>query len=413
MPKSTSLLDFFFPAILGFASGLPLMLVGSTLQAWGTEGHLNLMSLGYLSLIGQPYAFKFLWAPFVDRYRMPFWKGHRRGWILTLLPCLAFIFYMLSLSQLPNGLCWFVTWAAMGALFSATLDISIDAYRTELFPSKEYGYANACYVSAYRIGMVVSGGLALILAAEFGWARTYQSMGALLLVVFVCFLFSKENFANASNKIHLNWKESLVNPLKNLLQRPYILCLLLFILLYKFGEAMGTALSTTFLLRELHFSLIVLGGTYKTVGIVSTILGAFIGGWFYKKYTLYGTLFWFGVLQALGILWYVALARVGQSLPLMLVAVSFEALTAGMATTVFLALLMRLCHAPYTATHFALLSACASVGRIFTGPLASLLTKNYGWSTYFLLSFFSCIPALILLRWLKPKLHLVVADHSE
>jgi PAT family beta-lactamase induction signal transducer AmpG len=391
-------------SLLGFISGLPLMLVGSTLQAWGTEYGLSLSTLGLLTLIGQPYAFKFLWAPLLDRYYMPFWHGHRRGCILGMALLLSFSIFLLSRVKLPHQLINLVFFSTITAFFSATFDIAVDAYRTDLLPKEQYGLGNASYVSAYRIGMLVSGGLALVLADQIGWHLTYQLMAVLVLIGFLIAHVAPEPQEININTHRVSWVEHFIAPLKNLWQREYIVVILIFIVLYKFGEAMGTALSTTFLLRELHFSLSVVGGAYKTVGLVATIIGAFVGGLLYKKYSLYRTLLWFGFLQALGILLYAWLAATGQHFFLMLAAVSMEALTAGMATTVFLALLMQLCRQPYTATHFALLSACASLGRIFTGPLASTCVKYFTWEGYFVISFLISLPALFLLMWLKPYL---------
>ncbi len=397
-------LTYIFPCILGFASALPLVLFGGTLQAWATEGHLSLMAIGYLSLIAYPYAFKFLWAPFVDRCKLPFWRGHRRGWILSLLLCLAPTLYFLSLSRLPEDLFSFVALAALGVFISATLDISIDAYRTESFPSNEYGLVNACYVSAYRMGMLVSGGLGLVMAGLWGWKFTYQIMSFLILLAFISFIFAPEETNRVTTAFEkVNWRHAILDPLVDLLHRKHIIAILALIILYKFGEALGSALLSTFLLRQLHFSLVVLGGAYKTVGIVASIVGAFIGGLGYKKYGFFKSFFWFGVLQALGILWFYGLAIIGKNFTLLFTAISFEALTGGMATTVFLAFLMRLCQIPYTATQFALFSACASLGRIFTGPLASWLVEKTGWPMYFLISFLSCLPGLVLLWLLKNK----------
>jgi len=393
-----------FPSLLGFISGLPLMLVGSTLQAWGTEAGLNIMALGFLTLIGLPYAYKFLWAPLLDRWTIPFFKGQRRGWILTMMLLLVISLTALAFSQPQFSLLWFVLWALATALFSATLDTSVDAFRIEFLPEEEYGIGNAGYVSAYRVSMLVSGGLALIIADHYGWRNTYLFIAGLIFLGFILFLFSHESPPKAVAPKFVNWRQSLWDPLKDLFQRKNILWIIVFIILYKFGEALGTALTSAFLLRELHFSLTVVGGVYKTVGLVATIIGAFIGGLLYRRYSLFTTLFSFGVLQALGILFYVWLAREGQNYSLMMTAVGVEALTAGMATTVFLAFMMRLCNPIYPATHFALLSACASIGRIFTGPLASVMVKHFAWSGYFLGSFFICIPALLLLWFIRPHL---------
>ncbi|MCD6047322.1 MAG: muropeptide transporter AmpG [Gammaproteobacteria bacterium] len=396
--------QYIFPGILGFVSSLPFFLVGSTLQAWGTVGGLSLMALGALTLVGQPYAYKFLWAPLLDRYKIPFLQGHRRSWMLLMMFLLVIIFYFLSLTQLPHQITWFVSWSVAAAVCSATLDSSIDAFRTEQLPQKDYGIGNASYVSAYRLGGLVAGGIALIIADKIGWKLTYQIMAGIIFLGFLITFFVKEKETGAArvkSNTTGNWLESLWAPLKDLFSQKMFIGMIIFVVLYKFGEAMGVALTTTFLLRGLHFSLTVLGTAYKTVAILTTILGTFLGGYLYKRYSLYATLMGFGICQALGVLFFVWLAIVGKNLPVMITCIAVENFTTGMATTVFLSFLMKLCRQPYTATHYALLSACASLGRIFTGPLASWIVKMTSWETYFIISFFSCIPALVLLYFLR------------
>jgi PAT family beta-lactamase induction signal transducer AmpG len=335
---------FALVSLLGFISGLPLMLVGSTLQAWGTAKGLSLKSLGFLTLVGQPYAYKFLWSPLLDRYRIPMWQGLRRSWILTISLLLAGSLFFLSLSELPEGLTWLLIWATITATLSATLDIAVDAYRIEYLAKKNYGLGNAYYVSAYRVAMLISGGLALILADYVGWHTTYLLMANIVLLGTIAFYFAPEPLPAKAHHIPHSWSASLIKPFKQLLNVNKIILILCFIILYKFGEGLATALASTFLLRGLHFSLSIVGGVYKTAGLFATISGAFLGGYLYRRLSLYQSLMLFGVLQALGVLFYVWLAQAGANLPLMITAVSCEAFTAGMSTTVFVAYLMRLCH---------------------------------------------------------------------
>jgi PAT family beta-lactamase induction signal transducer AmpG len=393
-----------FPALLGFVSGIPFMLVGGTLQAWGSTAGLSLMAIGCLTLVGQPYAYKFLWAPLLDKLTIPFFHGQRRGWVLIMMLSLVVSLFFLSWMNPKHHFYSFVALACLVAVFSATLDIAIDAFRIEFLPKAEYGMGNASYASAYRIGALVGGALALLTADAFGWQLTYELMALLILVGFVIFLFAKEPQTHALQAAR-SWRQHLLDPFKDLFQMRAIFWMIAFIILYKLGETLGTALTTPFLLNVLHFSLTTLGSAYKTVGLISSIAGGFFGGYLYKRYTLYATLFGFGVLQALGILLFAWLAHIGHSLPWLIVTISVETFTAGMATTVFLSLLMRLSNPLYAASQFALLSACASLGRIFTGPLASHLVAQYHWSLFFIIAALSCIPGLALLTFLKPHIH--------
>lgn len=390
-----------FPALLGFVSALPFMLVGSTLQAWGSAVGLHLMTIGYLTLIGLPYIYKFLWSPLLDQYTLPFFKGHRRGWVLLLLLLLIVSVFFLSAIDPKKQLYSFVVLAFVVAFFSATLDSAVDAFRIVFLPEANYGFGNASYVSTYRIGALVGYAATLIIADHYDWHFAYRVMDGLILVGFFLFLFSKEPIHHTLDSKPKSWRTQVIEPFKDLLKRRFILWMVLFIILYKFGEALSNALISPFLLNSLHFSLTALGTAYKSASLVASIAGGFLGGYYYKHYSLYATLFAFGILQALGILLFAWLAHMGHNLPWLVTAVFIEAFTAGMATTVFLSFMMRLCNPLYAASHFALLSACASLARVFTGPLAGHLVTQYHWQSFFIISALSCIPGLVLLRFLK------------
>ena len=393
----------FLPSLLGFISGLPLCLVGSTLQAWGASVNLNLMVLGWLTLIGAPYSYKFLWAPVLDKFPPVFWKDHRRGWILNLMLLLMIGIFFLSYTQPQQKLFPFIFCSFTVATIAATLDIAIDAFRTEFLPKTAYGTGNASFIAAYRISGLISGASTLILANYWGWRFAYQMMIVLMLFSFFVFLLTSKTSATSESRLKKSdaLSEPVFKPFKALFQIPKIGWILLFIILYKLGEALASALMTPFLIKELHFSLTALASIYKTIALTASISGAFLGGLLYNRYSLYSCLMSFGILQGSGILLFAILAHVGHSYPWAITAIAGEAFTAGMATTVFLAFLMNLCNPNYTATHFALFSAFAAIGRIFTGPLASLLVQTYHWQIFFILCFFSCWPGLILLTRLK------------
>jgi PAT family beta-lactamase induction signal transducer AmpG len=201
----------------------------------------------------------------------------------------------------------------------------------------------------------------------------------------------------------LNLKAAVVEPFRDFLKRPCAILLLLFIVFYKVGDDFATALSTTFFLRELHFSLQVIGSVAKTVGLISAIVGTLIGGVLLPRLGLLMSLFLFGCLQMIATLFYLTSAIVGPHIQLLVATVIAENLTAGMATTAFLALLISLCHREYSATQFALFSALMSVGRVVVGPFAGMLVTCIGWIGLFVWALLMALPALFILMFLKHR----------
>lgn len=393
----------FLIAILAFVAGIPFMLTGSTLQAWATKLDFSLISIGALTLIGYPYSIKFLWAPLFDKCRPPLFKGQRRGWLLFTQLLFALCLLLIAWTPLSHCFCLSIILAVLAVIFSASFDTIFDAYRLQILSKEEYALGNAFYITGYRISMLVSGGLALIIADRLGWQLTYTILAGLTILALPITYFAPEpphTTLHHHRKKQSIWK-TISEPWQGLLKINKIYLLLLFIILYKFGESLGTALSTAFLLRYLGYSLTIIGATYKTAGLIATIAGSFLGGFLFMRFGLFRALWWFGWLQALSLLFYLALAMNGQNFTLMISAVSAEALTAGMATTSLMALMMNLCEQEFAATQFALLAAIAPLSRIFTGPLAGWLTIHFGWSNYFIISFITCLPALFLLWFIR------------
>lgn len=415
-------MPFILIAFLGFASGLPLALTSSTLQAWATEVGLPLMSIGALSFVGQAYAFKMFWAPFVDRTPLPVFRGLRRGWLIWCQLGIALGLALMAICPLPAQFALVIGLAIMIAIFSATFDTVFDAFRIEYLAKKDYGLGNAVYITAYRIAMLVSGGLAMVAAAYYGWRWVYGVMALLALVNagISCWVPETVRVATPTQSLTHKLKSALTleanqSPLHIIVKLyalaerfiPRCFWVLSFIVLYKFGEAFGTALSTSFLLRVGHFSLVQIGLTYKTSGLAATIGGGFIGAIAYRYISLRVLLLVFGLAQALSLAWYIPIAAGHHTVVLMMAAIIFEAGCAGMATTVFVSFLMRLCHGNYVATQFALLAALAAIGRIVTGPLAAWVIAQLGWVNYYYSSIAICLPALgiIVVLWRHPVFH--------
>jgi PAT family beta-lactamase induction signal transducer AmpG len=386
--------------LLGFASGLPLGLTGATLQAWYTVADVDLATIGLLALIGQPYVYKFMWAPLMDRFHPgPIQLGKRRGWMLiTQLGLLLSIGLMATLEPQTQPYLLALV-GLMVAILSATQDIVIDAYRTEILTPQEHGLGAAMAVSGYRIAMLCSGGLTLIVASYIGFPMTYISIALLLLLGSLGVLIAQE--PTGYRVIPLNFKAAFTEPFIDFLQRKHAWALLALVILYKLGDAFAGSLTLTFLIREVGFSLATMGILNKSVGLCSTLLGVFCGGFLLTKLNLFQALLWFGVIQALTNLSYLALNLVGANYFLLGTAVSLENFGGGLGTAAFMALMMRLCTPGLAATQFALLSALSAIGRVFIGPIAGVLAAKGGWSAFFMWSQLFALPGVILLIYLK------------
>ncbi len=390
---------------LGFASGLPLALTGATLQAWLTEAGLDLTTIGLFAYVGLPYTLKFLWAPVMDRL-VPPWLGRRRGWMIVTQIGLAFALALMALIGPSSGAQIFAALALGVAFLSASQDIVFDAYRTDVLKPEERGLGAATWVMGYRIAMIASGSLALIVASRMGWTTAYLYMAALMALGVITILLSPEpEEAQVAPK---SMAEAVWGPLTEFLSRPMAVALLGLIVLYKLGDAFAGALTTSFLLRGMQFSSEDIG-LVRAFGIGATIFGAFIGGALLPRMGLFRALFLFGVLQALSNLSFLWLAWVGKSYPVMALAVGVENLTGGMGTAAFVALVMSLCNHRYTATQFALLSSVEALGRVFLGWPAAKLVGLAGWGPFFFVTFLAALPGLWLLWYLRKP----VADHAE
>lgn len=405
---------------------------------------LSLMAIGALSLVSQAYVFKFLWSPCLDRYSFFPFAGLRRSWLIACQAMIALGLVAMALCPLPQHYGWLVGLAVMVAFFSATFDTAFDAFRIEYLSKQDYGLGNAVYVTAYRTAMLVSGGLAMVAAAYYGWRVVYIAMAVFAALAAMVSMFVPDRVKEKQTATNWSWTKtkkmlpsswewlfiavaavfykvhvvlSLTLILAFILRKwgwqyaqnmrqaiPHLMWILLFVFLYKFGEAFGTALSTSFLLRIGHYSLVQIGFAYKSCALLATIAGSFLGGYLYRSFRLNTLLLSFGLLQAACLVWYIPIAMGHHSLWLMITAVSSEAGTAGMATAAFVSFLMRLCQHQHVASQFALFSALASAGRVVTGPMAAWVIDQVGWVHYYQWAMVICLPALaVLLKlWRHP-----------
>lgn len=385
---------------LGFASGLPLTLTSTTLQAWLTQSNVSLMQIGSISLLGWPYIFKFLWAPLMDQFKLPFF-GKRKGWIIITQFILSLSIFALANVNPSENLSFLFSMAVMVAVFSASQDIAIDAYRTNVLQSPERGLGATYFVFAYRMGMLVAGGLALIFADHIGWKYTYEIMAGLILLSLVPTMMAPpvEDISHESNNIlQTTWAS-----LANILQRPGIVWLLLLILFYKFGDALALQLMTNFLLHGLGFTLTQIGMAYKMLGFIAIFLGGFAGGVFLLRLSLYHALLYFGLAQAVSNLSFVFLAMLGKNLSFMAFSIFLENFCSGMSTAAFFAFLMSLCDRRYTASQYAFFVGIASTGRWLLGPVAAYMVDHVGWVQFFWWAFVLCFPGIFFLTLLKDR----------
>jgi MFS transporter, PAT family, beta-lactamase induction signal transducer AmpG len=535
--------------ILGFASGIPLALTGGAMQAWLTVEGIDLATIGFLGLVALPYTFKFLWAPLMDRFEPPF-LGRRRGWIVIMQLVVALGLFLMSRSSPTLGIQAFGAFALFIAFSSASLDIVIDAYRTDLLPVNERGLGASFSVLGYRVAMVISGGITLIWAQQWkSWPSVYAVMSivmaatavisliilpkvssefkplasepskellgfvALLLGVMGGYFLGQEVLSwlgfqsNSENKwvrllfvltqlafammlamlfIAKNkqaWQVWLIAPiaalagyflapglltvfmdkpetfdgLRLLIVQLVSVCLfvwmavrhtefatlsasldsffvskeawmfLVMIVLYKLGDAFAMSLTTPFMIRGLGFEQTEVGLANKTIGLLTTIFGAMLGGLIMLRVRLSKALIAFGVLQLISNLGYywlavqgkdawgtfnipafnILIAKLPEATPmdgLMLTVIGIDNLSGGMGTAALVALLMSLCNKKFSATHFALLSAFASLGRVFIGPFSGVLADQVGWPIFFLTSLIVAAPGVVLIGLLRGKI---------
>jgi len=503
--------------ILGLSSGLPLALTGQSLQAWLTTENVDISTIGFFSLVGLPYTFKFLWAPLMDRFELP-GLGRRRGWLVVSQIAVAGALVLMS-SFSPSTQTQIVALlAVLVAFLSASQDVVIDAYRADILEPSTRGLGSSLSVFGYRLAMIISGGVAFIWADPangngWNWPKIYVIMAgimiamaiisvlflpslpknmtaptsnakndllgflALVIVVFIGYQFTTrlaspfsdyiltavfpaldDGSVNPNLKkwsdmlslllgiafaVPLAWwaskkakYETLNTSLANYFSMKGAAQFLALIVLYKLGDAFAGSLMTPFLLKGVGFTQAEVGVVNKVIGMWLTIGGAILGGALMMRLGLYRSLFTFGLLQLLSNLgfWLVSVQGKGAwgafALPsfdiifvslkeatnvdwLLLFAVGLENITGGMGTAAFVAFLMALCNQKFTATQFALLSALASVGRVWVGPLAGVLIVSIGWPSFFIFSTVMAIPGLYMLYKLREVIGALEAPRAQ
>jgi MFS transporter, PAT family, beta-lactamase induction signal transducer AmpG len=388
--------------LLGFSSGMPLFLVGTgkAFQAWMTKEGVDLTTIGLFSLVGLPYSLKFLWSPLLDRFALPF-LGRRRGWLIAIQVALLVAIALMSFQQPKQALQLLAINAVLVAFLSATQDIVADAYRTDVLEQLEMGAGAAVFVLGYRLALLVTGALALILADRIPWTSVYLLMAACMAIGILGTLFAPEPKEIRSPE---SLAEAVILPFGEFFQRKGVVqavLILLFIVLYKFGDGFLAIMSTPFLLKT-GFTQTDIGAITGGVGLIATIMGTLVGGSVMSKIGINRSLWIFGGLQALSNVSYFMLAQVGKNYQALLITINVENFCGGLGTAAFVAFMMSLCNQRFSATQYALLSSFMAVSRDILVSPAGSVAKSTGWPLFFLISIFAALPGLALLPFFAP-----------
>lgn len=391
-------MQLFAQLLLGLSSGLPLLAIGSTLKAWLTESGLELSTIGFFSLVGLPYTLKFLWAPLFDRYSLPF-LGRRRGWIAVLQIILSLLFCTLYFIDPKLHLEQLALIALLIAFFSASQDIVIDALRRDSLSDAQLGFGTALFTNGYRLGMLISGALALLLAESLPWTLVYPIISCAFLLGILGIAIIKEPKIDHLQPSTL--KEAVVGPFVDFFSRQNALIILLFILLYKFGDSLASEMITPFLLKT-GYSKSAIGSIAKTFGLFATLAGALLGGAAMFRLGIERSLWIFGIFQAVSTISFAFLDLVPPSNAALAAVVAFENLCSGMGGTAYGAYMASLCSKRFSASQFALLTSLMGVPRVVFGSSSGILAEHLGWQGYFIFCAALALPGMILLIKIAP-----------
>ncbi|SPD75904.1 Major facilitator superfamily MFS_1 [uncultured Desulfobacterium sp.] len=384
--------------IMGFACGLPLRLTMGVLQAWMKEDGVSLTVIGLFSLVQIPYAWKFLWAPVLDCYTLPF-LGRRRGWLLSAQIALIAAIACLGLSDPKNHFNITVILAIIVAFFSATQDIVVDAYRREDLADEELGLGSSMYMYGYQLGTLLAYGGGLIMADYMTWTSVYMIMSACMLPCILTTLLCPEPVIPDGTPKTI--KQAVFDPLSDYFRRSGALWVLAFIFFYKIGDTMAGAMTTPFYL-DVGFSKSQIGAVAKIFGAWGIFAGAFVGGLIMLRLGINNSLWIFGILQAVSTACFAILAVSGPNAALLAGVVSFENLTSGMGSAAFIAFMASITNKRFTATQYALLTSFMAFPRVVASAPTGILAKGLGWEGFYILCTLAAIPGILLLLKFAP-----------
>ncbi len=391
---------------LGFSSGLPLLLTYSTLSAWLSTVGVRRAAIGAFALVGTPYAFKFVWAPLMDRVPPPLPLGRRRGWGITIQILLIVAILFLGSSNPKHNLPMMAALALVVAFLSASQDIVIDAWRVESMNADQQASGASMVQAGYRVGMLVSGAGSLLIANYAGWFAAYATMAALVAVGLVVFLLVPEPKVptETTRAVESGWdavrqalSRAVISPFRDFMRRPLWPVILISIFGYKLGEAMAGVMSTP-LYISLGFSLPEIAAASKVFGFFSIVAGVMLGGVVTTRYGILRSLILCGILQSAGNLFFVLQAVGGHHIGYLALCVTAENITGGMAGTALITYISSLCSPGFTATatQYALLSSITLLGRTVVAGSGGWLSEKMGWPWFFVMTSVVGLPALLL-----------------
>lgn len=395
---------FFF----GISSGLPIALVLSTLKALLLEKGFDLKTIGFFSLVSLPYTLKFLFAPIIDSCKIPFltkFFGQRKSWIILTQLFLVIFISFLGIAGITANLGSIAVFAFLVAFASASQDIVIDGYRIELIEKENQGIAASFYVYGYRIGMLISGAGALVLAEIISWDAVYFIMSCFMFLFIAFTIFADETRKNFRPKHHdfISWfKNSVIEPMSDFTRHSRWYFILAFIVFFKLGDSFAGNLTLPFLL-EIGFSKIEIASIVKTFGLFATLFGIFIGGILVKKIGMIKSLWIAGIAQMFSNLAFSYLSEIGYDTHLLYFVIFAENFSGGIGDSVFVAYLSSLCNIAFSATQYALLISCATLARSLLASVAGIVAQTFGWYNFFIFSTFLAAPGLVFLFWLTAK----------
>lgn len=393
--------------LMGFASGLPLLLTTSTLSYWLAKRGVDKTAIGLFALVGLPYSLKFLWAPALDFVRVPWLSerlGRRRAWTLVAQALLVVAIVGLGATDPVTAPLATALFAFAVAFCSATQDVAIDAYRIEVLRDDEQGAGAAATQSGYRIGMIVAGAGATALSDFVAWPVVFNALAALVAIGAIAVWIAPETpaAASATDAPIRDWKQAFLVPLRDLASRPHFPAIVAFALLYKFGDAIAGAMANPFYV-ELGFSGVEIASVTKVFSIAANLAGVIVGGIVVARSGIWRALLIGGLLQAATNLLFAVQAHVGHDIAMLALAVGADGFTGGLAASAFVAYLSGLCRVGMSASQYALLTSLMAAGRTVLASGSGFVADRTDWATFFVLTTVLATPGLLLLEYLRRR----------
>ena len=391
----------------GISSGIPLYLILSTLTIWLARENVDISTIGLFALTQFPWTIKFLWAPFLDNYKIGFlsnYIGHRKAWLVIIQFFLIISVIGLGSNNPKDNLYITAIFALLVAIFSASQDIVIDALRIEILNDRRQGAGAAMTQFGYRVGGILAGAGALYLREVLTWHQVFLCIALILLILSICCII----ILPISDKTRKFKKVNFIKPFNELINRNSLTGLLIifsFIFFFKFGDVVAGVMANPFYVK-IGFSNLEIANTSKVFGVLMTVSGVFIGGILVNKFGILNSLIISSILQIFSNLLFVWLAIIGNNINILIATIAGENLAGGMGSAAFVAYLSVLCNKSYTGTQYAILSSIMGLARTVLSSPAGFLVEWIGWYKFFIISTFLGLPGLLILFWMKQKFNI-------